>query len=295
MRWRSSSRALFARKQGLLKRGIGRGLEGGSGTLRGDVASARGGSAETIDHCIEGQNTVKAQVVADPEPEVFSATKAWHLRREQEETGRVDVRRSKIGCPHARPSRKLIPMIRDKAELSGIAEAGTSCTCQACGRMREVSRLHRGLCCCPCAWTVQADANGVRQCHVSPVKGHRGRVARPVGWHIRSTNRAATVYDGTEVDPLALQLPPAVRAVLWDVDPQAVTEAQAAFLIERVLEWGDADACRWLLSTFKREEVERVVRASPRLSRMSARFWAIYLGVPPESVQKLAHSGWVAR
>lgn len=92
---------------------------------------------------------------------------------------------------------------------------------------------------------------------------------------------------------MAFELPPAVRAVLWDVDPRDVSEAHAAFLIERLLEWGDAEACRWMLATFPRQEVERVLRTSRRLSRKSARFWATYLGVPPEEVRSLRERGWV--
>jgi len=53
--------------------------------------------------------TIKAQIHADPEAErvlrdaMFCATKVynglmWHLRRQQEETGRIDVRRANLNC-----------------------------------------------------------------------------------------------------------------------------------------------------------------------------------------------------
>ncbi|WP_448516674.1 RNA-guided endonuclease InsQ/TnpB family protein, partial [Pseudothermotoga sp.] len=101
---------------------------------------------------------------------------------------------------HAWPYRKIIDMIRYKAALVGIVvrnnvdERGTSRTCHACGKVRESSRVHRGLYRCPCGWTAQADVNGAlniyeRAHQVSPVKGSSGRVARPavvsylLGWH----------------------------------------------------------------------------------------------------------------
>lgn len=96
--------------------------------------------------------------------------------------------------------RKIVDMIRYKAELAGIVvrddvdERGTSRTCCYCGRERSSSRVHRGLYRCPCSWVCQADVNGAlniyeRAFQVSPTKGSSGRVARPVvlsfqpGWH----------------------------------------------------------------------------------------------------------------
>ncbi|WP_233493246.1 zinc ribbon domain-containing protein [Meiothermus sp. PNK-Is4] len=96
--------------------------------------------------------------------------------------------------------RKVVDMIRYKAEIAGIAvrtdvdERNTSRTCHACGRVCEASRIHRGLYRCQCGWTAQADVNGAlniyeRAFQVSPIQGSSGRVARPVvlsfrpGWH----------------------------------------------------------------------------------------------------------------
>lgn len=101
---------------------------------------------------------------------------------------------------HNWPYRKVVEMLRYKAELSGIVvrddvdERGTSRTCHVCGKVREANRIHRGLYRCQCGWAAQADVNGAlniyeRAFQVSPVKGSSGRVARPVvlsfqpGWH----------------------------------------------------------------------------------------------------------------
>lgn len=101
---------------------------------------------------------------------------------------------------HTWPYRKVVDMIRYKAEIAGVTvrtgvdERNTSRTCHACGRVCEASRVSRGLYRCPCGWMAQADVNGAlniyeRAFQVSPVKGSSGRVARPVvlsfqpGWH----------------------------------------------------------------------------------------------------------------
>jgi putative transposase len=101
---------------------------------------------------------------------------------------------------HHWPYRKIVEMLRYKAELAGILvrddvdERGTSRTCHLCRKAREANRIHRGWYRCPCGWTAQADVNGAlniyeRAFKVSPIKGSSGRVARPVvvsfqpGWH----------------------------------------------------------------------------------------------------------------
>jgi len=67
---------------------------------------------------------------------------------------------------HAWPYRKIVHMIRYKAELAGMTvrsdvdERSTSRTCHACGQVREANRVHRGLYRCGCGWSAQADVNG---------------------------------------------------------------------------------------------------------------------------------------
>ena len=112
---------------------------------------------------------------------------------------------------HAWPYRKIVHMIRYKAELAGMTvrsdvdERSTSRTCHACGQVREANRVHRGLYRCGCGWSAQADVNGAlniyeRAFQVSPIKGSSGRVARPVvvsfqpGWHtVHETKSKAAV------------------------------------------------------------------------------------------------------
>lgn len=88
------------------------------------------------------------------------------------------------------------------------------------------------------------------------------------------------------------QLPPEVRRLFWDVDADGLAPEHARFIIERVLDWGDVEACRWLLRTFPREEIVQVVRTSRRLARKSAAFWAAYFGLDPQEVASLRLPRW---
>lgn len=79
-----------------------------------------------------------------------------------------------------------------------------------------------------------------------------------------------------------------MRRVLWDVSPESLGLEHSAFLIERILELGDEEACRWLFQQFPRDEIRKVAQESRRLSRKSAGFWAIYFGLPADQVRSLA-------
>ncbi len=83
------------------------------------------------------------------------------------------------------------------------------------------------------------------------------------------------------------EIPESVRRVLWDVRPESLGLEHSTFIIERVLDLGDEEACRWLFQRFPRHEIRRVAQESRRLTRKSAGFWAIYLGIPTGQVRSL--------
>ena len=88
------------------------------------------------------------------------------------------------------------------------------------------------------------------------------------------------------------EIPESVRRVLWDVRPENLSLEHSTFLIERILELGDEAACRWLFQQFPRNEIRRVAQESRRLTRKSAGFWAVYLGLPADQVRSLAQEEW---
>ena len=87
---------------------------------------------------------------------------------------------------HAWPYRKLVDMLRYKAELFGITvqtdvdERNTSCTCHACGKVKASNRKHLGLYVCSCGCKAHADV-------MNPMAKARGlqlgRLARRVRPH----------------------------------------------------------------------------------------------------------------
>jgi hypothetical protein len=72
-------------------------------------------------------------------------------------------------------------------------------------------------------------------------------------------------------------LPESLRPFFWDVDFQSLyTRDKSFFIISRLLEHGDELSIRFLLGTYREDEIIHVLRTSRSLSRRSRCFWMIY-------------------
>lgn len=86
-------------------------------------------------------------------------------------------------------------------------------------------------------------------------------------------------------------LPEHLRPLFWDTDfDQLRVEGHERYVIERVLEYGDVPAVRWIMRRFSPEQIAEVLRRTRRLSPKSAHFWASILDVPTEEVRCLSAS-----
>jgi len=64
----------------------------------------------------------------------------------------------------------------------------------------------------------------------------------------------------------------------WDVDPDSLDLGRhKAYIIERILEFGDERAIRWLFASYPRDEIVTVLSASRSLSPKSRNFWRLRL------------------
>lgn len=80
-------------------------------------------------------------------------------------------------------------------------------------------------------------------------------------------------------------LPSELKPFFWDVewDKLCVTK-HARFIIERLLEYGNLAAVRWVVHTYPQDQITLVVKTSRRLSPKTGAFWALYLGLKEEDV-----------
>ncbi len=81
-------------------------------------------------------------------------------------------------------------------------------------------------------------------------------------------------------------LPDFLRPIFWDTDfGQLRVPGHESYIIERVLEYGDDQAIRWLTRTFGLQAIADIVRQSRVLSPNTANLWALVLNIPHEEVR----------
>ncbi|MBI2443334.1 MAG: hypothetical protein HYV40_05530 [Candidatus Levybacteria bacterium] len=80
-------------------------------------------------------------------------------------------------------------------------------------------------------------------------------------------------------------LPEFLRPYFWDVDFGELEVNKHAFLIiKRVLDRGNLSDIRWLLKSYGKDEVKKVVIGTRDLARPTGNFWADILEIPKNQV-----------
>lgn len=84
------------------------------------------------------------------------------------------------------------------------------------------------------------------------------------------------------------KLPKKLYQYFWDVDPGKINlENRDYYVTERLLEWGDVEAIRWLNKSVPLELIRLVVKNSRQLSCKSANYWAGIFNINKQEVRCL--------
>jgi hypothetical protein len=76
------------------------------------------------------------------------------------------------------------------------------------------------------------------------------------------------------------QVPKFLRSYFWDVAFEDLgIKAHAFLVIKRVLDRGNLSDIRWLLKTYGKDEIKKVVMETRDLARPTGNFWADILGL----------------
>lgn len=76
-------------------------------------------------------------------------------------------------------------------------------------------------------------------------------------------------------------VPGYLRRFFWDVDPAGLDpKRHRVYIIERLLEFGDVKAARWLFENYTRDDIAAVLESSRSLSLKSRNFWRLRLAGP---------------
>ena len=81
------------------------------------------------------------------------------------------------------------------------------------------------------------------------------------------------------------KLPYFLQKYFWDVDfPGIDKKNYSAFIIERILEFGDQKSVRWMIHSFNLDEIKKVIITSRNLSKKSANFWQIIFKIERDKI-----------
>jgi hypothetical protein len=76
-----------------------------------------------------------------------------------------------------------------------------------------------------------------------------------------------------------------LKKYFWDVDFSKLNVSKnPTYIIERLLEMGDAEALRWLFKNFDKETIKKTLRERRGFSKLAANFWGIILDIPREEI-----------
>lgn len=76
-----------------------------------------------------------------------------------------------------------------------------------------------------------------------------------------------------------------LKKYFWDVGFSKLDKKNHSFfIIERVLEYGDEKAIRWLFRNFKKSELKKTLAKRGGMSLLSANYWGLILNVPKKKI-----------
>lgn len=80
-------------------------------------------------------------------------------------------------------------------------------------------------------------------------------------------------------------LPKNFNRYFWEIDTTKLdTKKRAYYIIERILEYGDTEAVKWMLETYPKDIIIGVLKTSRALSLKSANYWAIIFNTPTSQI-----------
>jgi len=80
-------------------------------------------------------------------------------------------------------------------------------------------------------------------------------------------------------------LPIFLKRYFWDTDFFKLNKnSHGQFVIERILNYGDEKAVKWLFRYFKRSELTETLEKRRNISRLSANYWSLILNIPDNKI-----------
>lgn len=85
-----------------------------------------------------------------------------------------------------------------------------------------------------------------------------------------------------------MKIPEVFNIYFWDVDFNNLDiDLDYFFILERILKFGRAEAIKWLLDSFKDNQIIEVIKNSIRIDLKTATFWMYHFNLKEEEIRCL--------
>lgn len=86
-------------------------------------------------------------------------------------------------------------------------------------------------------------------------------------------------------------IPAEFKKYFWDIDFKKFdVRKNSSYIIGRILEYGDEEAAKWMFKNFKKTQIKNTLFKKRGVSRKSANYWALMLGIPKNKILCLKKS-----
>ncbi|TSC57512.1 MAG: hypothetical protein Greene041619_1138 [Candidatus Peregrinibacteria bacterium Greene0416_19] len=90
-----------------------------------------------------------------------------------------------------------------------------------------------------------------------------------------------------------VSLPPSLHRYFWNRNPAELDPVRhKESIIETLLEHGDVEACRWMLHTYRDEEITGMLRRVRSISPKTRNFWAVFFHIDLPRSDAYERSAW---
>lgn len=80
-------------------------------------------------------------------------------------------------------------------------------------------------------------------------------------------------------------IPGEIKKYFWDIDAKKLNPKESPeYVSERLLEYGDRPALKWLFKNYPRNFLAGLVLKSRRMSPRSANFWSLFFNLPKDKI-----------
>lgn len=81
-----------------------------------------------------------------------------------------------------------------------------------------------------------------------------------------------------------------MKKYFWDADVQYLTRQHIPYFVERILEYGDVRAVRWLFANVSKKDIRETIMKRRGFSPQTINFWRILLGIDKRKIKCLQKS-----